>query len=202
MLKVKYLFSAATVLLSFSPAAAGIKSCTELQAEIAAKLAAKGVTSYCLTVVEKEGNAPGKTVGSCEFSSKKIMYIRQGPGPAEPRCQDRPPENTTAEDAEWPVMQVCSDQPAATASACGGSLAQHDVQESEQDRAAEHALAEVPAQSSIKPCPELQAEIEAKLQAHKVRSYTLNIVSKDADAPGKVVGTCENSSKKIMYIRK
>ena len=59
-----------------------------------------------------------------------------------------------------------------------------------------------PAAAAVKPCAELQAEIEAKLKAHKVKAYTLNIVSRNADAPGKVVGTCENSSKKIMYIRK
>ncbi|CAK8716837.1 hypothetical protein GCAAIG_06245 [Candidatus Electronema halotolerans] len=203
MLKVKYLFSAAAVLLGLRPAAAAIKSCAELQAEIEAKLAAKKVKAYCLTIVEKEEEAQGKTVGSCENSSKKIMYIRQGNAPAEPSGQSQSAKNDSAGDADWPVMQVCSDQLIATAGgqekvvfSCGDGSRPVD-----QDSAVEEALAKVTAQS-IKPCPELKAEIEAKLKAHKVKAYTLNIVSKNADAPGKVVGTCENSSKKIMYIRK
>jgi len=32
-----------------------------------------------------------------------------------------------------------------------------------------------------------------------VKNYTLDIVAKDADAPGKAVGTCEGGAKKIMY---
>jgi len=32
-----------------------------------------------------------------------------------------------------------------------------------------------------------------------VKGYTLDIVAKDADAPGKAVGTCEGGTKKIMY---
>jgi hypothetical protein len=50
-----------------------------------------------------------------------------------------------------------------------------------------------------KPCEELKSEIAAKLDAKGVKSYTLDIVAKDADATGKVVGTCEAGSKKIVY---
>jgi hypothetical protein len=51
-----------------------------------------------------------------------------------------------------------------------------------------------------KPCEELKSEIAAKLEAKGVKSYTLDIVAKDADgANGKVVGTCEAGSKKIVY---
>jgi hypothetical protein len=51
----------------------------------------------------------------------------------------------------------------------------------------------------IKPCEELKTEIAAKLDAKGVKSYTLDIVAKDKDAEGKVVGTCEGGSKKIVY---
>jgi hypothetical protein len=55
---------------------------------------------------------------------------------------------------------------------------------------------------AAKPCEELKSEIAAKLDAKGVKSYTLDIVAKDADADdAKVVGTCEGGTKKIVYRR-
>ncbi|MBC3372991.1 DUF1161 domain-containing protein [Pseudomonas sp. SWRI92] len=51
-----------------------------------------------------------------------------------------------------------------------------------------------------KSCDELKAEIEAKIQANNVSSYTLEIVSNDeAHDQNMVVGSCENGTKKIIY---
>ena len=51
-----------------------------------------------------------------------------------------------------------------------------------------------------KPCDELKAEIEAKIQANNVSSYTLEVVTNDeVHDQNMVVGTCENGSKKIIY---
>ena len=51
-----------------------------------------------------------------------------------------------------------------------------------------------------KPCEELKAEIEAKIQANNVSSYTLEIVTnEEVHDQNMVVGTCENGSKKIIY---
>jgi hypothetical protein len=50
-----------------------------------------------------------------------------------------------------------------------------------------------------KACEELKSEIAQKLDAKGVKSYSLDIVDKDKDADGKVVGTCEGGSKKIVY---
>jgi hypothetical protein len=50
-----------------------------------------------------------------------------------------------------------------------------------------------------KPCEELKAEIAKKLEANGVKSYSLEIVAKDKEAEGKVVGTCEGGTKKIVY---
>ncbi len=51
-----------------------------------------------------------------------------------------------------------------------------------------------------KPCEDLKTEIAAKLDAKSVKGYSLDIVAKDADATdGKVVGTCEGGTKKIVY---
>ena len=50
--------------------------CTELQAQIEAKLQAKGVKSYSLEVVTKGGGGDKQVVGSCEAGSKEVVYQR------------------------------------------------------------------------------------------------------------------------------
>jgi hypothetical protein len=51
-----------------------------------------------------------------------------------------------------------------------------------------------------KDCEELKAEIEAKIQANNVSSYTLEIVTNDeAHDQNMVVGTCDNGTRKIIY---
>jgi uncharacterized protein DUF1161 len=58
-----------------------------------------------------------------------------------------------------------------------------------------------PAFAQVKPCEELKAEIEAKIKNNGVKTFTLTIVDKDAAEDGKVVGTCEGGTKKIVYKR-
>ncbi len=52
---------------------------------------------------------------------------------------------------------------------------------------------------AAKPCEELKLEIAKKLEANQVKSYSLEIVPKDQEVQGKVVGTCEGGTKKIVY---
>ncbi|KTB69885.1 DUF1161 domain-containing protein [Pseudomonas syringae] len=52
-----------------------------------------------------------------------------------------------------------------------------------------------------KPCEELKSELDAKLQAKGVTSYTLEVVEKGSAAGKQVVGTCEGGSKEIVYQR-
>jgi Protein of unknown function (DUF1161) len=54
---------------------------------------------------------------------------------------------------------------------------------------------------AAKPCEDLKSEIATKLDAKGVRSYSLEIAPKDQDTDGKVVGTCDGGSKKIVYRR-
>jgi hypothetical protein len=56
--------------------------------------------------------------------------------------------------------------------------------------------------AQVKPCEELKAEIAAKIEANGVKNYTLEIVDNDKVGDGKVVGTCEGGTKKIVYTRK
>ncbi|MHC8297208.1 DUF1161 domain-containing protein [Pseudomonas sp. LB3P58] len=51
----------------------------------------------------------------------------------------------------------------------------------------------------VKSCEELKADIAAKLDAKGISNYSLEIVDKGAAADGKIVGTCEKGSKKIIY---
>ena len=59
----------------------------------------------------------------------------------------------------------------------------------------------------VKPCEDLKGEIAKKLEAAGVKLYTLEIVAKDKvaegkdAAQGKVVGSCDSGSKKIVYLR-
>lgn len=53
-----------------------------------------------------------------------------------------------------------------------------------------------------KDCEELRKEIEVKIQANAVPSYTLEIVSKeegDKHDEAMRVGTCDNGTKTIIY---
>ena len=58
-----------------------------------------------------------------------------------------------------------------------------------------------PAWAQRKDCGELKMEIEAKIKKNGVEKFTLDIVEKDAQADGKVVGTCDGQTKKIVYKR-
>jgi hypothetical protein len=57
------------------------------------------------------------------------------------------------------------------------------------------------AQSMRKSCDELKAEIDAKIKKNGVDKFTLDVVDNDAQAEGKVVGTCDGGTKKIVYKR-
>jgi hypothetical protein len=52
-----------------------------------------------------------------------------------------------------------------------------------------------------KPCKELKAEIAKKIEANGANTYSLEIVAKDKQAEGAVVGFCDGGTKKIVYLR-
>jgi len=56
--------------------------------------------------------------------------------------------------------------------------------------------------AATKPCEELKQEIEVKIQANNVPSYTLEIVSNDeVQDQSMVVGSCDGGTQKIVYQR-
>ena len=50
-----------------------------------------------------------------------------------------------------------------------------------------------------KDCNELKGEIEAKIKKNGVDKFSLDVVDADKSAEGKVVGTCDGGTKKIVY---
>jgi Protein of unknown function (DUF1161) len=55
--------------------------------------------------------------------------------------------------------------------------------------------------ASRKACTELKQEIAAKIDAKGVKSYTLEVLDSDAQMLGKVVGSCDGGTKRIVYTR-
>ncbi len=54
--------------------------------------------------------------------------------------------------------------------------------------------------AAVKPCKALKAEIEAKIQAQGVPSYTLEIVpNAEVTDQNMVVGSCDGGTRKIIY---
>ena len=58
-----------------------------------------------------------------------------------------------------------------------------------------------PAWAQRKDCGELKGEIEAKIKKNGVEKFSLDVVEADKQAEGKVVGTCDGGTKKIVYKR-
>jgi hypothetical protein len=56
-----------------------------------------------------------------------------------------------------------------------------------------------PALAQKKDCGELKGEIESKIKKNGVEKFSLDVVDADKQAEGKVVGTCDGGSKKIVY---
>lgn len=54
---------------------------------------------------------------------------------------------------------------------------------------------------AAKPCDELKSELAAKLDAKGVVGYSLDAVANDAVGDGKVIGSCDGGTKKIVYAR-
>jgi hypothetical protein len=50
-------------------------------------------------------------------------------------------------------------------------------------------------------CEELRARIEARIAENGVSRFTVTTVDAAAPADGRVVGTCERGSKKIVYLQ-
>jgi hypothetical protein len=87
---MKILIAVFSMMLIASPALAQVKPCEELKSEIETKIKNNGVTVFTLTIVDKDGQADGKVVGTCGGGAQKIIYKR-GVAPSEPSAPSAPP---------------------------------------------------------------------------------------------------------------
>ncbi|AMB86224.1 hypothetical protein AWM79_13300 [Pseudomonas agarici] len=72
----KLMLAVALLSIAGTTLAAG-KSCDELKSEIKAKLDAKKIPHYSLSIADKgTGESAGKVIGSCEGGTKEIVYRR------------------------------------------------------------------------------------------------------------------------------
>jgi len=49
-------------------------------------------------------------------------------------------------------------------------------------------------------CDDLKAEIDRKIRAGGIPTFTLTVADAADALPGRVVGTCDNGSRKILYV--
>lgn len=91
-------------LLALAPLAAPAASnCDAIQADIAEKFRAGGITEFRLSTVDVEASVPGRVVGRCEQGTKKIVFVQEGP--AQP-VQAQAPAQAQAQAAPRPAPQA------------------------------------------------------------------------------------------------
>ncbi len=72
---MKFMILAAGIAVLSMPAFAA-KPCEALKGEIAAKIDAKGVPQYTLTIVPAADVGERTVVGSCDAGANRIVYVR------------------------------------------------------------------------------------------------------------------------------
>ncbi|WP_339138728.1 MAG: DUF1161 domain-containing protein [Candidatus Electrothrix sp. GW3-4] len=206
----------------------GRKDCDELKSEIAAKLSAAGVSSFVLAIVDKDRTGNGKILASCEGGAKRIVRLPASgslarAGQAEKSLR---PSATLAyygmHDCEKLKSEIAAKLVATGISPSGLALVDKDWVGADQvlgscDKGTKRIVHLLPAGSlfgvgqaerpslpavtlayGIKDCEELKSEIAAKLVAAGVPSFVLAIVDKDRTGSGKIIGSCENGTKRIV----
>ena len=99
------------------PAALAASNCDEIKAGIDAKVRAGGVTQFTLTVVDADAKAEGRTVGSCDRGSKKIVY-RAGTASGAPAAPAAPASSAAKRKPE-PILTECKDGSVSVGGDCG-----------------------------------------------------------------------------------
>ena len=65
-----------TTLVTSPALFAQTKDCSELKAEIDAKISANGVARFTTTIVDRDATEDGTVVGTCDNGTRKIVYKR------------------------------------------------------------------------------------------------------------------------------
>ena len=106
-----------TCLAGAGPAALAASNCDEIKAGIDAKVRAGGVSQFSLTVLDADTKAEGRTVGTCDRGSKKIVYRASAAGgsPATPAA----PAASVAKRKSEPMLTECRDGTVSVGGDCG-----------------------------------------------------------------------------------
>ena len=81
---------------------------TPIRAQIEAKIKAAGVAQFTLTVVDADTEFRGKTVGTCELGTKKIVYL-ESEAAAEGVPIAAPKASAAAKKESEPILTECKD---------------------------------------------------------------------------------------------
>jgi hypothetical protein len=218
------------IILGAGQAAAAIKDCEELKSEIAAKLVAAGVPRFVLEIVDKDRTGPGRIIGRCQGGTKRIVRRMSLP-PVAPEDEqgDAPPHSSSSYAGKSDNCERLKSEIATKLTSAGISPAVITIVDKDwagagkivgscengtkrivrtppvgpvsENQQAKPSRPSVTFAYGIKDCEELKSEIAAKLVAAGVPRFVLKIVDKDRPGPGKIIGRCENGTKRIVRRR-
>ncbi len=217
---MKSVFVFCVIILGAGQATAAIKDCEELKSEIAAKLVAVGVPSFVLDIVDKDRTGPGKIIGRCESGTKRIVRRMSVPTSESLRpstslasgiknCEELKSEiatKLTIAGISPAVLAIVNKEWAGAGKIVGSceNGTKRIVRTPSVGSVPDDGQTDRPSRPSvtfayaIKDCEELKSEIAAKLVAAGVATFVLDIVDKDRTGPGKIIGRCENGTKRIV----
>ncbi|RWX46925.1 hypothetical protein H206_00236 [Candidatus Electrothrix aarhusensis] len=204
----------------------GVKDCEELKDEIAAKLVSAGVSSFFLSIVDKNWTGAGKILGSCESSTKRIVRTPVVDSASGTEQADAPTVSHAYEDCGKLKDEIAAKLATAGVSQAVLAIVDKDrkgagkilgscedgtkkivrtpvvdsvfgIEQEDVNRWSAN-VSSVSLAYGIKDCGDLKDEIAAKLVAAGVSSFRLAIVNKNKTGGGKIVGSCENGTKRII----
>lgn len=206
------------IILGAGQATAAIKNCKKLKSEIAAKLSAAGISPSVLAIVDQNWAGIGTIVGSCENGTKRIVRIPILDSVAKDKHADKPSHLSVTfaydiKPCEELKSEITDKLVAAgvssffldivdkdwTGSGTIVSSCENGTKKIVQIPVLDLVSKKRPAKfTGIKDCEELKSEIADKLIAAGVPSFSLAIVDKNRTGAGKILGRCENGTKRII----
>ena len=108
----------AACLLAASAAVAAGKDCEELRTEIVAKFHARGVDTPSLKILPASEATSGRTVGTCELGTKKLVLL-PGEYKARTGASSQKPPATSVVRPRDEILTECKDGSVSVGGSCG-----------------------------------------------------------------------------------
>jgi hypothetical protein len=85
-------------------------SCEDLLAQVESKIRSTGVAQFTVAIVDASASGPGKTVGTCDQGSRKLLYTqaRSTAGDTKAPAEPSPTSARPARKVE-PILTECKD---------------------------------------------------------------------------------------------